>query len=69
MTQLTRKIKLSLTNKFKATNLSSLLGNTKLIVRQVCLCKQQISIHLKTRSSIFNQHARLTNCSSKNEIK
>lgn len=68
MTQLTREIKFRLTNKFKATNLSGLLSNTKLIIRQVCFCKQQIAIYLETRSSIFNQHARLTNCTSKNEI-
>ena len=69
MAKSARQVEFITANKLQTTNGSSLLGKLQLRGLRVCLCNDQISIILKERRAVLNNHRHLANSAGKHSVK
>lgn len=69
MAKSARQVEFITANKLQTANGSSLLGKLQLRGLRVCLCNDQISIILKERRTVLNNHRHLTNSAGKHSVK
>ena len=69
MAKSARQVEFITANKLQTANDSSLLGKLQLRDLRVCLCNDQISIILKERRAVLNNHRHLTNSAGKHSVK
>lgn len=69
MSESARQVEFITANKLQTANGSSLLGKLQLRGLRVCFCNDQISIILKERRAVLNDHRHLANSAGKHSVK
>lgn len=68
MAKSARQVEFITANKLQTANGSSLLGKVQLRGIRICLCNDQITIILKERRAVLNNHRHLANSAGKHSV-